>query len=110
MSTHPSNLGTGMRFTARIALPTLSKRGKDLGALSRAAASAGLAVGGVGGEVLASMDKLARDGKCVVWCEAPTFGVTEGQAVAALAEGVGQLLAAEEKAKAVARGAAKFYS
>ena len=110
VSTHPSNLGTGMRFTARIALPTLSKRGKDLGALSRAAASAGLAVGGVGGEVLASMDKLARDGKCVVWCEAPAFGVTEGQAVAALAQGVGQLLAAEEKAKAVARGAAKFYS
>ena len=30
--------------------------------------------------------------------------------LAALAEGVGQLLAAEEKAKAVARGAAKFYS
>ena len=46
----------------------------------------------------------------LMWCEAPTFGVTEGQAVAALAEGVGQLLAAEEKAKAVARGAAKFYS
>ena len=67
VSTHPPNLGTGMRAVARVALPTISKRGKDLSALSRAVEKCGLAVGSQSGETFAGMEKLPRDGKCEVW-------------------------------------------
>ena len=55
------------RATARIALPTISKRGKDLSALSRAVEKCGLALGSQSGETFAGMEKLPRDGKCEVW-------------------------------------------
>lgn len=135
VSTHPPNLGTGLRAVARIAVPTLSKRGKDLSSLSRAVAMCGLAAGSQGGERFAGMEQLPRDGKCEVWrvvgmdankhegdegdaegdetvpktSTSPSFGLTEADAVEELWAAVENLLGMEAKAKAVSAAASRFY-
>ena len=136
LSTHPPNLGTGLRAVVRVAVPTLSKRGRDLGALSRAVAACGLAAQSQSGESFAGMEQLPRDGKCEVWravgtdaskkqgadtpgdesddvastrISSPSFGLTEADAVEQLWAAVEELLGMEQKAKAVNAAAAKFY-
>ncbi len=134
VATHPPNLGTGLLAIARIAVPTLSKRGKDLSALSRAVKACGLAVGSQGGETFSGMEQLPRDGKCEVWrvvrtdaskddggdggngdevestrMSSPSFGLTEADAVEQLYSAVEQLLGMEKKAKTVNAAASKFY-
>ena len=136
VSTHPPNLGTGLRAVVRVAVPTLSKRGRDLGALSRAVAACGLAAQSQSGESFSGMEQLPRDGKCEVWrvvgrdaskkhevdtpdgdsedvvstrISSPSFGLTEADAVEQLWAAVEELLGMEQKAKAVNAAAAKFY-
>jgi hypothetical protein len=96
VSTHPPNLGTGLRATARIALPTISKRGKDLSALSRAVEKCGLTVGSQSGETFAGMEKLPRDGKCEVWRIVGAAPAARGEAGADGDGGGGEGDAAED--------------
>ena len=46
----PSNLGTGMRFSVHLALPKLTKNGKDVSQAKAKAKEFGLSVRGAGGE------------------------------------------------------------
>lgn len=86
----PSNLGTGLRASALLPLPRLAS---DPAALAAAGGRAGLQVRGAGGE-----NSEAGGGGLVDVSPGGRLGATERQIAERLYEGVGALLAEEERA------------
>lgn len=85
----PTNLGTGMRASLHIALPTLTAGGTDERAKD-IARPLGLSVRGVGGE----HTPVGADGTVDISPSA-RFHITEGEILAALYKGIEQLIAEE---------------
>jgi len=89
----PTNLGAGMRASAHLPLPKLTKRGSDLSAAKALAKQHGLAVRGVGGE----HTEAGSDGRIDISPGARLM-VTEGEIRRRLYDGIAALWAAEKQA------------
>ena len=92
MSTHPSNLGTGMRASVHVKLPKLTADGTDKGAKA-VASPLGLSVRGTGGE----HTPIGADGTVDISPRARLF-IKEAEIIQALYNGLKLLLEAEAKA------------
>eukprot|EP00301_Raphidiophrys_heterophryoidea_P019676 c4559_g1_i1.p1 GENE.c4559_g1_i1~~c4559_g1_i1.p1 ORF type:complete len:436 (+),score=89.57 c4559_g1_i1:73-1308(+) len=90
----PTNLGTGMRASVHIALPKLTKNGKDVSEAKRIAKSLGLSVRGIGGE-----HTDAGEGGIVDISPSARFCITEASIISALYRGVKALKEAEDMAE-----------
>ena len=96
----PTNLGTAMRASVLLPIPSLCRDGTDKNAKA-VCKPLGLSVRGMGGEHTA----IGVDGTCDISPSA-RFCITEGNIVASLYKGIQLLKAAEEAAAAAAAAAA----
>jgi len=89
----PSNIGTGMRASVHLVLPNLSDNGQNEEALKKLAKELNLSVRGAGGEHTA-----AGAGGLFDISPSARFGVTEGEVMNRLFDGISKLLVHERNA------------
>lgn len=89
----PTNLGTGMRASVHVAIPKLTKNGKDVSEAKKVCKELGLSVRGVGGEHTA-----AGEGGIVDISPSARFCIKEAEIVTALYKGIEKLMAREKSA------------
>jgi creatine kinase len=87
----PTNLGTGMRASVHIAIPKLTKNGKDVSEAKAVCKALGLSVRGIGGEHTA-----AGEGGIVDISPSARFCIKEAEIVTALYLGIEKLIKKEQ--------------
>lgn len=88
----PTNLGTGMRASIHIALPKLTKNGKDVSEAKTVCKALGLSVRGIGGE-----HTEAGAGGIVDISPSARLQIQEAEIICALYQGISQLMGKENK-------------
>jgi len=87
----PTNLGTGMRASVHVALPKLTKNGKDVSEAKKVCKELGLSVRGVGGE-----HTEAGEGGIVDISPSARFCIKEAEIITALYQGIEKLIKREQ--------------
>jgi creatine kinase len=87
----PTNLGTGMRASVHIAIPKLTKNGKDVSEAKKVCKELGLSVRGVGGE-----HTEAGEGGIVDISPSARFCIKEAEIITALYQGIEKLIKREQ--------------
>lgn len=87
----PTNLGTGMRASVHIAIPKLTKNGKDVSEAKKVCKELGLSVRGVGGE-----HTEAGEGGIVDISPSARFCIKEAEIITALYQGIEKLMKREQ--------------
>jgi len=87
----PTNLGTGMRASVHVAIPKLTKNGKDVSEAKKVCKELGLSVRGVGGE-----HTEAGEGGIVDISPSARFCIKEAEIITALYQGIEKLIKREQ--------------